>query len=809
MLSKNLQFIIRRLLRQKRDTILNVLGLTLGLTTCLIIGLFLKYELSFDTYHQKADRIYRVNQVWEAPSYGIQYKYAAPAPLGAALREEVSGIETVASVFPQDAKTIEVSSGKLFNQEKILLAESTVLDIFDFNILEGDAHEALRQPWQTILSESTAKKFFGTENPMGKTLIYDGEHRLTVAGIMGDLPANAHLPASMLISYLVTPEYMGFNLNQWGFTFGASTYVSLPEGTGPESLKAPIQAVYDKYANTDPESTETSGAVLQPLSRIHLEPRYDGGGRWVKAIHPNWLWFFAAVGLIVLLLSAINFINLSTAQSLTRAKEVAIRKAIGAARRQLIGQFIGEALILVVIAAILAVVITHYTLPFLKASLDKDFSFRYLLTPGGISLFIGGVLLTALLTGIYPAWPISKFQPAISLKGTGAPTDKRSNFLSKALVTTQFTISGAMLIALFFIAQQLDLFYTQSMGFDKDNVVLVKAPDDTKYDVLATELSQNDAVNSFSFMSSPPSGIRHNQTEMWTAEDPTPHSVYLILGDEQYPALFDLHLEAGRYYEARDSSAGLTSLPRDQRFPKAIVNERLLRVMGFGSAEEAIGKRFVTGWNSWQPEIVGVISDFATNSLHQTVEPVVIFQQKGFYDTACIRIKANSDMTKALAGIQAAWQKAFPQQFYDYEFLDDRLARYYESESQLLGFFKIFAGIAILISCLGLWGLATHAAVQRTKEIGIRKVLGASVSGIVSMMSKDFLKLVGFSVVLAIPLAWYFTDHWLQGFAHRIDLRWWVFALAGMLVIGLAFVTVTIQTVRAALANPLDCIRQE
>lgn len=809
MLAKNFKFIFRRLIRQKRYTLLNLLGLTLGLTTCLVIGLFLTYELSFDNYHQKADRIYRINEVKTAPSYGIKYKYAAPAPLANALRQEVSGIETVASVFPQEPQTIEVAAGKLFKQEGILLAESDIIDVFDFDMIEGDARQALRQPWQTILTESTAEKFFGKVNPMGQTLTYDGTKTLTVAGIMKDLPDNTHLRASMLVSYLVTPEYMGFNLNQWTFTFGASTYLTLEEGVKAEALEAPIQAVYDKYANTDSESLEKSSGELQPLSQIYVEPKFAGGGSWVQAIHPRWLWFFAAVGLIVLLLAAINFVNLSTAQALTRAKEVAIRKTIGAARNHLMMQFVLEAFLLVSMASILAIIATAYSLGHLNQALGKSISIWSLVQPLGLSIFIFGIITTALLTGIYPAWLISKFKPVIALKGQWISTGGASNFLSKALVTLQFTVSGVMLIGLFFIAQQLTLFYNQSMGFDRDNIILVKAPVAAKYDVLASELSQLNEVNHLSFMSTPPSGIRHNKTDMYLAESPSRHPVNMVFGDEAYPELFDFQLMAGRYFEARDTTAGLLSLPRDQRFPKAIVNERLIKTLGLGSVEEAVGKRFKIGWNGWQPEIVGVVQDFATSSLHEAIEPVVIFQHNGFYENACIKIKANSNMPKTLASIQAAWEKAFPSQFYDYEFLDERLASHYESESQLLGFFRLFAGIAILISCLGLWGLATHAAVQRTKEIGIRKVLGASVSSIVRLMSKDFLQLVGLSVLFSVPLAWYFTDQWLEGFAYRIDIQWWVFALASLLVLFLAFLTVSMESMKAALANPLDCMREE
>ncbi len=808
-MSTNLKFIIRRLLRHKTHTIPLVLGLTLGIATCLTISLFLAYEVSFDDYHGKSDRIYRVNQVWEAASYGIEYHYTAPAPLAAALRENIPGLETVASVFPQESQTIEVRQGKLFNQEGILFAESDFLNVFDIEIIEGDAYAALRQPWQTILSESTAQKFFGGENPIGKTILYDGEKTLTVAGVMKDLPDNTHLPASMLISYLMDSDYLGINMNSWGFVFGASTYVVLNEDANPEDVQRSIRTVYDKYANTDPGDPEISRAELQSLANIHLEPRYEDGGSWVKAINPRWLWFFGAISLIVLLLACVNFINLSTAQSMNRAREVAVRKTVGATRGQLIRQLLGEALVLISVATILGIIISNLAVPYLNESLDKEISFKYILNVKWLSIFLVSLSLIAVLTGIYPARLISKFQPAISLKGKLAHTNKGSNLLQKALVTIQFTVSGATLIGLFFIARQLEFFYTQSMGFDQDNIVLLEAPDRSKFGLFVKELEQIEAVKSTSFMGGPPSQLQHNGTEMQNYGDPNPYSVEMIAGDDQYAEVFDLQLKAGRYPSVGDTSASSFSLPRDQRFPKVLVNEHLVQVMGFGTPEEAIGKRFKVGWNGWQPEIVGVVENFVTNSLHDPIQSVVIFQQSGFYDQVCVKISGDGNMAQTLAGIQSAWQKAFPKYFYDYEFIDSRIEAYYKSESQLFWLFKIFTGLAILISCLGLWGLATHSAVQRTKEIGIRKVLGASIPSIVKMVSLDFLKPVGLAVFLSILPAWYLTQQWLQGFAHRIDLNWKVFAFVGILVVTVALLTISVQSVRAALVNPVDSIRKE
>ena len=811
MMKTNLSFIIRRLWRQKLHTFSHLLGLTLGITVCLLIALFLSYEFSFDSYHQNAERTYRINQVWEEPSEGLYLDYGAPAPLAGALASSVPYVETVTSVYPQSPRVIEVSPYKRYNQEGILFAESTFMDVFDVDVVEGNPYETLRKPWHAVLTESTAKKFFGGEIPLGKTFLYRDKETITVGAIIKDLPKNSHLSASMLISYIIDEEYLGFNPHQWGITFGASTYVVLEPGIDPAALEAPLQAIYDQQLNTDPEDPEYASAHIQPLHRVHLEPQYEGGSEWVPAINPRWLWFFGAIGLIVLILACINFVNLSTAQSLMRAKEVAVRKTIGAARRQLIHQFLGEAFFLIALSAVLAILISSLVLPLINANLEKEMAFSYLFNPKSIAYALGGLLLTGFLTGLYPAWLISKFQPALSLKGRGYTGDKRSSWLRKGLVVTQFALSGAMLIALILISQQMEFFYNQNLGFDKDNVITFKVPDKSKIDVLTNELNKVNALKGITFTSSVPSELSHNGTDMHPTDlnSPERKNVNIIFGDDHYPSFFNFPLVAGRYYNIRDTSASSQSLARDQRFPRVLVNERLVEAIGFGTPEEALGKRFKIGWNGWQPEIVGVVENFITSSLHETIQPTIIFQEPYFYFNACVKIEANSNVPQALSEIRTAWETTFPKQFYDFEFLDDKIEAYYKSESQLLRFFKLFAGLAMLISCIGLWGLATHAAVQRTKEIGIRKVLGASTTGIVRLLSKDFLQLVGLSIIIAVPIAWYFTNNWLQNFAYRINIQWWVFVLAGILAMGIAFLTVSFQSIKAALMNPVESLRSE
>lgn len=811
MLLHNIRFIFRRLNRQRLNTFLHLTGLTLGITVCLLIGLFVRHELSYDNYHQKADRIYRLNQVWRSASGEMEYDYGAPAPLADFLRNDIPEVETVLSVLPNAATAVEITPQKRFNQTGILYAESTILDVFDIEMVEGNGHEALRKPWHALLTESTAEKFFGREDPMGKTFLLDNKHTVTVAGIIKDLPENTHLPAEVLVSYKIGKDFMGWAATNWGAIFGASTYAVLKEGADITNLDRLIQAKFDEQVNDDPEDPEKASIDIQPLHQIHLEPKYAGGGEWVQAINPTWLWFFGAIGLVVLILACINFVNLSTAQSLTRAKEVGVRKAIGANKKQLMMQFIAEAFLLITAASVIAIIIAQMALPFMNELLDKNILFDYLFTPRILAIFLGLIVLTGLLTGIYPAWLIAKFQPATALKSRTVAGNRGTSFLRKSLVVTQFTISGALLIALLIISKQIDYFYNKNLGFDKDNVVTVDLPDNDKAAVLSAELAKLSGVKDFTFATSTPSERGHNGANMHLTDLDAPdrQDVSLIFADERYPEMYQLQLLTGRFYTKADSAYSSVKVPKEKRNPRVIVNEALVKKLGFASSEAAIGQRFKISWYNWQPEIVGVVQDFVTNTLHENIKPIVIFQKSGRYYKIGIKIAANSDIPATLTGIEKAWKTAFPNEFYKYEFLDERIAQFYDTESRLLSFFKIFAGLAMFISCLGLWGLATFAAVQRTKEIGIRKVLGATTENLVTLLSKDFLKLVAIALIIAAPIAWYGMNEWLNNFAFRIDIEWWVFVVAGIAAIGVAFLTVSFQSIRTALLNPVESLRGE
>lgn len=810
MMNNNFRFLLRRLTKQKLNTSLHILGLTLGLSVCMLIGLFIQHELSFDHYHEKADRIYRVNQGWEEAGKREIY-YDAPAPLAAALREEVPGIEEVGVVYPLSEKVVEINPQKRFKQAHILMVDASVLNILDFHLLAGDGYQALRQPNQAILSESTAEKFFGREDPIGKTFLLNHETTVSVAGLMADPPRNTHLPAEILLSYFPTSSWIVNNQNNWGLSFGASVFVTLQEGIDPQSLHAPIRAMYDRNYNDDNDDPEVAFAELQSIQRIHLEPEFEGGGKWVKAINPKWLWFFGGISLMVLLLACINFINLSTAQALTRAREVGIRKAIGAGRGQLMVQFLGEAFLLISISSILALGITFLSIPFVNALTEKQISTDILFSAGGIGAFLLFFLLTGLLTGLYPAWLIARFKPAVAIKASFSRSDKRSNYLRKGLVVTQFTISATLLIGLLIMSRQMDYFHHKNLGFDKENIITLHMPDVKKNEIFRQQLKGIDQIEDISFAMAAPASDNSWTTVMHEhdLQAPDRKEVRIIWADERYDDLYDLQLLAGRMTENRDTNAVSETLPGEMQSPKVLVNEKLLEVMELGTPEEALHQQFLIGMNRWKVDVVGVIADFNISSLHENIEPLIISPLVKHQNEASIKLKPGEDLPATLAAIQSNWEKLFPDHIYDFAFLEATIEHYYESESRLYGLFKIFAGLAMLISCLGLWGLATFAAVQRTKEIGIRKVCGADLPGLVALLSRDFLKLVGIALILAIPLAWYGMNSWLQNFSFRINIGWTVFALSAVLVIAIAFFTVGFQSLKAAIANPVRALRNE
>ncbi len=814
---KNIPFILRRFSKHKLTTSLHIVGLTLGITVCILIGLFIQHELSYDSYQSKASRTYRINQVWI--DFGKkEFHYSTPFPLAEQMRKDVPGLEYVTKIHHPFQSIVEINPTRRFRQENVMMTDAEFLDVFDVKVVEGNAYEALRRPYQALLTESTAKKFFGNEDALGKTFTYNDSFNITVGGIIKDFPGNTHLPASMLLSFSDNEKYLQTSTTQYGSVSGGSTFIVLPEGIRPGSgLITAIQGIYDRFANNQDWAGKDhrEEAELQPLSDVHFNSKYAGGGEWVKAINTKWLWFFGIVGIAVLVLACINFVNLSTAQSLGRAKEIGVRKSIGAARFQLIRQFLSEALLLVLFSAILGTIISKLCLPYLNQLSEKQIEFNIFQSPALFLSLLAGIFLTALMAGIYPAWIITRFNPVTALKSSGTVNvAPQSSLLRKGLVVTQFSISVCLLIALLLVGKQMNFLRTKELGFNKDNILLVPLPserDAKKRALFGNELDNIPGIKTWSLSTSSLSGEGHWGTMMSLVgrEDPNRKSVTTIMSDEKFCPLYDLKLIAGRFYNAADSSTVSRSIPESQRYARSVVNEKLVRELGFPSNEAAIGRRFWTGMMGWESEIIGVVKDFNTNSLHEEIKPTLMTLYLQYSDKANIKIQAGADVPATINKINLAHKKAYPSGVFEFKFLDQQLDSLYKSEARLYDLFKIFSVLAMLISCLGLWGLITYAAQQRIKEIGVRKVLGASVPDIVSLLTKDFLLLVCIAIAIAAPLAYWGIHKWLQDFAYRTDIGWKAFALAGIASILIALITVSYQAIKAAISNPVKSLRTE
>ncbi len=815
MIIHNMRLAFRHLSRQKLNTSLHIIGLSIGMSVCLLIALFIRYELSFDAYHDKSDRTYRVVSKW---IYGEKqdFHFSTPFPLANTIRNEVSGLEHVSFAHPVYTKVVEITPQKRFLEDHILAVEPEFLELFNLDVTKGDLYKTLRQPYQAVLTESTAQKFFGKEDPIGKTFRFtvDKEFDFTVGAIVKDLPPNTHLPASIFVSYSYSENFLRPNLDGWTYVSGTETLIVVPVNPKLTNIKAQLTAIADKYINKDQgEPNFRSDFELQPLNNVHFNESYGGGGGWVPSISASWLWFFAVIGLAVLVLACINFMNLSTAQALTRAKEVGVRKSIGAGKFNLMLQFLSEAWILTFLSGIIAIALAQLFLPSINTLLDKNISFDLMQSPKLLSMLLVSITAIGLLAGIYPAWIIARFNPTTTMKvGTMASADLSSNWLRKGLVVIQFTISVGLLMILLLIGRQVDFLRSKNLGFNKDNIINVEIKSRANKElVFKNELNKIAQIKDISFATATPSSEGHWGTIMNrnNREDPTRKDVTLIFGDERFCKMYDLNLITGRLLEASDTNYISRTLPEEKQMMKAVVNEKLIHELGFKSNEAALGEHIWIGWNSGHVEIVGVVADFNTGSLHEIIKPALITSNPRDYEQAGIKIEAGSNIPQTIAAIETAWKTAYPEGVFTYKFLDEQIDAFYKAEERLFHLFEIFSGLAMFISCLGLWGLATFAAQSRTKEIGIRKVLGASINNIVTLISRDFVILVIVALFIATPMAWYGMNQWLQNYAYRTEITWWIFGIAGTTALAIALLTVSTQAIKAAMNNPVESLRSE
>ena len=802
MIRNYLKTAFRNLGRNKGYAFINVLGLAVGIAACLLIFLVIQFESSFDNFHKKKDSIYRIGTQFHTQD-GVDYSDGISFPVATALRIDFPQLKEVASIFRNSGQvTIENGSTQLkkLTEDNFYYAEPEFFKMFDFGWLAGNPQTCLKDPHSAVLTKATAEKYFGDwKSAIGKTIKYENKTTYKITGILKNPPANSDFPLSVVVSYTALENtYIKNNLTDWVSTFGgAYTFALLPPELSPAKFDAHLISFAKKHK---PAEYSKDAYVTQPLLEMHYDDRFGNYRR--HTFSHELITALALIGLFLLLIACVNFINLATAQAVNRSKEVGVRKVLGSNRSQLAFQFLGETALITVTATVIAIVIAVSTLPFLNKLLEVKMTMNFIFNPWLILFVVAIAILVTVLSGLYPAIILSGFNPITALKTKITSKMIGGISLRRALVVLQFAIAQLLIIGMTIVVSQMNFFRNASLGFDKAAIINVPFPGDsiskTKVDHVRNQLLANTDIVSASFsFGSPSSESNWNSDFKFDHSTKTTNfSANLKWADPDYFKTYKLEFVAGRPYFPSDTVR------------EFVVNETLLRKLGIRKAEDAIGKE-INFWDGNKvANIVGVIRDFNSYSLRQPMAPVVLSTWKDVYQTINIKIKPGTEKA-VLPFVEKIWNQSFPDYVYEYKFLDKTIENFYRQENQLSMLYKIFAAIAIFISCLGLYGLVSFMAVQRTKEVGIRKVLGASARHIVYLLSREFTLLIIMAFVIAAPVAYYIMNKWLQNYTYRIPLTAsiFLFAIIGSIII--AWITVGQRAITAAMANPVKSLRTE
>jgi predicted permease len=802
---------LRNLHRHRSYAVINVMGLALGIACAVIIFTLVRYETSFDHFHRLADRTYRIVQ--HAQFAGGEEHWGETAyPLPAALRADFPALEHVTQAAGPFSRIISAENGNQelvrFQEEGILFVDPYYPRVFDFEWLAGNPRTALSGPSSVVLTKSLADKYFGdalakNQSVLGRRMKLNDKDELLVTGIVADPPRNINLPFGMLVSYDFYKRNNPFYAGNWSGTYQGTSFVVLPEGYRKDVFEKQLVAFKAKYL--PPEYNARVTYLLQPLGEIHTNPFYSNQGSYV--VPGQLLPAVGLVGVFIVLIAAVNFINLATAQAVRRSREVGVRKALGSSRAQLFGQFMGETGVLSVAALLLALTLTQVALRQINALLSVvalDLRFDGLV----VGFAVATTLLVTLLAGFYPALVLSGYNPVAALKNQITAASRGGLSLRRGLIMGQFALAQLLIIGTIVVAAQMHFFRQKDVGFRKDAVVTVPVPntDFAQRELLREKFNRIPGVQGVSFSSGAPMSTDGRQygTSFWLSHEPesAKRGAEMKGVDTEYLALFDLTLVAGTWFRPEDVQR--------KGFNGFVVNEKLVQQLGL-TPQSVLGK--ILFINEDKAPVIGVVRDFHNNSLQEDLTPCVMMHWGNMFDYADLRLQptgtAGTHLPQTLAAVETAWREVIPNGFYRYDFLDEQLAKLYTIENLMFKGVLVFAGIAIFISALGLYGLVTFMAVQRTKEVGIRKVLGASVPGIVALFCREFLGLVGLAFVAVAPLAAYLMQAWLEGFTHRVALHPLMFAGALLVALGIAALTIGYQAIRAASANPVDSLRSE
>ncbi|GAB3936467.1 ABC transporter permease [Larkinella terrae] len=811
MLRNYLKTSFRNLTKNKVSALINLFGLSLGVTACLVIYLITNYELSYDTFHPDRERIYRlVGTEKFNPQADVRPAGFVPNAVPAAVRNEVTGLGTVAAfhniesevLIPEGSEKPRRFEHRDHGQDnaEIIVADPQYFDIFHYQWMAGDPKTAMTEPFQVVLSERKARKYFGElplEQILGRSVIYWDSVQVKVSGIVKDWQKPSDFTFTDFISMATVRSSQlkkGIDLDQWDDIWSSSqAFVKLPEGTRPEQFDKAFLAFSKEHFRKDFKFVPG----LQPLSDLHFNADYVDN--YSRKAHLPTLYGMMGVAVFILLIAAINFINLATAQSVQRSKEVGVRKVLGSSRKSLVVQFLSETSLLTLIAVGLALVLVNPILTAFQSVTPRGLTFN-LFSLKTLLFLLGVTVTTSLLAGFYPSLVLSSYLPALTLKGQSALKGGQKGYLRKGLIVFQFTVSLIFIIGTLIVERQLSYIRNKDLGFSTDAIIEVKSGRAGKTEVLLEKIGQLSGVERVTKQWFPPMGMSYMMTKMkYKGKKEIELDVSAKVGDANFIPLYNLRILAGRNYLKSDSLREL------------VINETFAKRLGFQKPADAVNKLLEFDGKTFP--IVGVVADFHEQSFHSKIDPTFIGylprQARNIGVKLAVKGQQVNELKEALASIEAQWKTVHPDKKFEYDFLDDRIAQLYEKEQKTSRLVNTATGIAILISCMGLFGLATFTAEQRTKEISVRKVLGASVASIVALLSKDFLKLVLLALLLAAPVAWWAMSKWLKDFAYKVDIEWWIFALAGLLAVGIALLTISFQSIRAALTNPVKSLRSE
>lgn len=806
MIKNYLILILRNFFRNKSYAFINIMGLSIGITSCIIIFLVINYDLSFDNFHAKSNNIYRIVQDSESAS-GTSHSAVTPYPLARAFRNDFPDVPLVTQMHYAGESVLTIGNEKQ-KVNDVLFADSLFFEVFDFEVLSGNPKIELGEPGKIFLTKSLADKILKEKETLHLKI---NKVELQVAGIIADPPPTSHIKFNMIVSMpsLTSDFIAGYPLDRWGLSARGYVYVALPESVKQESIESRLKAFVEKYHPAEEAKRTTN--KLQPLREIHFDQVYLESPGSSNVDLKDFV-VMAVLGIFILLIACINFINLATALSEKKAKEIGIRKTLGAQRSQLTFYFLSETLLLTVFAVLLSLGATEWLLKWINPFLEKEINFTLFSNPTLATFLLILIVLTTLLAGFYPGLVLSRFNPTAVLKNSASPGSS-GVFVRKGLVVFQFLIAHVLIIGTLIVADQMKYFKDKPLGFDKDAIVTIPLPDNKKSvrESLQGRLETIQGVESVSLnVGAPVSGNGIHTGFFLTDVGPAEgaYNVDVKTVDKNYLRTYDIKLAAGRWFTDADERLSDTEIPEEERKYVYIINEAAARKLGFNDPHDIIGKQITTGIGDISAEVVGVLEDFHNTSLHDEIRPIVFMTMPSlFYE---IGLKINTEnLSETLKLIERSWIELFPNDYFEYEFLDDHLASLYENDQKTFTLFKIFAGVSIFIGCLGLYGLISFVANQKRKEVGIRKVMGASVSSILVLFSKEFVQLVIMAFALAVPLTWYFMNLWLQNFAYQVDISWVIFLTGFISILVIVLLTIAYRSFIAARANPATTLRSE